>query len=1395
MLALVVGLRGDSARAQQKGNDNASSQKSGQTKHVFVGRGSDTAQGSRVTIKSDNPLNDYSAYRSGDRFYVVLPRAAAGSVARGGAGKGYSDMQVQQRGDSVVLSYHVQPGAKPRVEQKFNRLDVVFDAPEGSTSGGAQSGGAGNERTPNESEGSNASGRNAGQTQQTNAQNASAQGERRNPESAESARQQNAGAQNTGGQNSSGQNSSAQNSATQDAGVPPNAANAQANGTEQGGQNSAAATEASPAATPAVDQSQVAQNQQPNPVAPITTTNAQPATATGVSFGTYVLNHWPVALIIALVVVGLGLIIASRRTASTQPVLFEDSKAASVATLDEPRAAKLKDAPAESSVKDAPVESGLSAAESNLSTAPKASTTEISSGATEISNVSDAAKLAAASALAATPAVVKVGKESKKSRKAKKKEERQERLRQEAEAREAERSAKRAAESQAVAEQAATETKGEVAAADEAAPAAADEAATSLVAETAAVAPLAAETIVAETVAAEPTAVEPPVVESLVATERAAVVEPPVLVEQPAEAESAVTTEPSVEEHAAETAVEPSQAEAAEHSLAESSQAATVEPSVASAEPVESAGSVTAVDHVAETAATVAEVAAIAEVAAVAETAIAPAVETHEHARDEAAKSTELEVARTETQPEDVRPVEESRAEVKQVEVHQGEVGQAETLQAGPEPSTLPTESAPTVAHDPVAAQAEARRLIEGEEYDASVLSTTDSMARQMVAYELLAALATRNFERRERARAAFIKHGYFGETARDLREAEAPAERASAARSLALVGSRDATPHLVAALEDPSVDVRRAAVEALGSLRDPAAIEPLEALIPRERQLRNGIPSRIIRNAVEPCRETAEQEQAAAALAESTAQAAPAAEPSTSTELTPVDSATTESAHAEAATTELMQSESAAVELAPTDSATTELMPAETSATEFAHAEGATTEQDTPTVEHAHVAEKTTEIVPFDESVAALHTSTGESELKALEAELENFGGAESLDQVAHAHEVVHFEEVAHAPEEARADESRAIEVAREEHQPSEPTTSAIEHVGDEAHAAEQGGFEFYASEPAVVEERGIQHVVEPETVGVEEEPARASEVASERASEDASEWFEFDVDEKSFEPQPTAVEPASHVFEASSGETLTHAAHEPAAHVEETRAVEPSHAVEGTSTQAESSLEPAFAAGETHARTGVSEEKGVVPFDEFSTVPASIQQRLASRVPAERAAAINELSHVDSDEAFQQICAAFDDDAKEVRAAAARALYDLREDRADSFTRALREATPERRRQIGSAISSSGIASEAISQLTGESREKTYEAFSLLFLMAKAGEVQPLIRAIEGHPNNEVRLAVVKLLALSGQKEVLPAFRRLAVRGSLPTEVRSALMEAIYQISSSQPSTSSAV
>ena len=151
-----------------------------------------------------------------------------------------------------------------------------------------------------------------------------------------------------------------------------------------------------------------------------------------------------------------------------------------------------------------------------------------------------------------------------------------------------------------------------------------------------------------------------------------------------------------------------------------------------------------------------------------------------------------------------------------------------------------------------------------------------------------------------------------------------------------------------------------------------------------------------------------------------------------------------------------------------------------------------------------------------------------------------------------------------------------------------------------------------------------------------------------------------------------------------------------------------------------------------------------------------------------------------------FPLITKSFDDSAPEVRAAAARALHNLQSDSVSAFARALRESTPQRKRNIAASLSASGLAENAISSLAGTSREETHKALGLLFLMAKAGEIRPLMTAIEDEQSLELRLAVVNLLPLSGRSEIIPPFRRLAVRGSLPSELKSAVMEAIYKISS---------
>ena len=86
-------------------------------------------EGSRVTVFSDSALNDYEAFRRGDRFYVRIPLADFTATKPGFRGDGFEDVQVQKVGDSVVVSFKLQPGATARVDQRSNRLDVIFSSP------------------------------------------------------------------------------------------------------------------------------------------------------------------------------------------------------------------------------------------------------------------------------------------------------------------------------------------------------------------------------------------------------------------------------------------------------------------------------------------------------------------------------------------------------------------------------------------------------------------------------------------------------------------------------------------------------------------------------------------------------------------------------------------------------------------------------------------------------------------------------------------------------------------------------------------------------------------------------------------------------------------------------------------------------------------------------------------------------------------------------------------------------------------------------------------------------------------------------------------------------------------------------------------------------------------
>ena len=154
-----------------------------------------------------------------------------------------------------------------------------------------------------------------------------------------------------------------------------------------------------------------------------------------------------------------------------------------------------------------------------------------------------------------------------------------------------------------------------------------------------------------------------------------------------------------------------------------------------------------------------------------------------------------------------------------------------------------------------------------------------------------------------------------------------------------------------------------------------------------------------------------------------------------------------------------------------------------------------------------------------------------------------------------------------------------------------------------------------------------------------------------------------------------------------------------------------------------------------------------------------------------------------------FEQIAELLDDPSAAVREKAVRDLYEMDPDQAATLVNgALRDGTAEERRKIGRALADSGLLYEAIDDLMAENYESCYGAFSLLFLVAKAGVVEPLSSVIEKHPSLDLSLAVIRLLASSGEPEVASTLRRLAANTSLAPELQAAAAEAVTQLVSGQ-------
>jgi HEAT repeat protein len=169
--------------------------------------------------------------------------------------------------------------------------------------------------------------------------------------------------------------------------------------------------------------------------------------------------------------------------------------------------------------------------------------------------------------------------------------------------------------------------------------------------------------------------------------------------------------------------------------------------------------------------------------------------------------------------------------------------------------------------------------------------------------------------------------------------------------------------------------------------------------------------------------------------------------------------------------------------------------------------------------------------------------------------------------------------------------------------------------------------------------------------------------------------------------------------------------------------------------------------------------------------------------RDAAVRAAAVTSLGNIGHETVFPSVLLSMADEAREVRAAAARALSRLSFDRADAYVRVSETADEVTLRHLASACVGAGLANQALSRLASDDRRQAYEAFSLLSLVAKGGQSDLILKVVEEHRDLNIRLAASRLLGLMGDAELDTRLRRIALGANAPEKLRTAILEAIYR------------
>lgn len=155
-------------------------------------------------------------------------------------------------------------------------------------------------------------------------------------------------------------------------------------------------------------------------------------------------------------------------------------------------------------------------------------------------------------------------------------------------------------------------------------------------------------------------------------------------------------------------------------------------------------------------------------------------------------------------------------------------------------------------------------------------------------------------------------------------------------------------------------------------------------------------------------------------------------------------------------------------------------------------------------------------------------------------------------------------------------------------------------------------------------------------------------------------------------------------------------------------------------------------------------------------------------------RSKAVAVLADFDHESVFETILPACADPTREVRAAAARGLFQVNFDHADAWTRISESNDEFRIRQAARAAIEADPGERYLERLVHKDIKSAYEAFALVALLLKSDETESVFKAMQSHRDINVRKANLHVIKVTKELNAPEGLYAIAENDKLPLEMR---------------------